>query len=151
MRAVRKADAGDATVGSFECLHRGVEQDANAVGLVASLNEIRQQGGGNACQHACFSLDHSDIDAHRAGGGGGFQPNVASTDDREAQTRPQRRLEAIGVGDAAELVNAGEAASWHWQHPRPHAERQDQMIVGDALAGLDHQCPVGAVDDRCRR
>ncbi len=151
LNAVGQADAGDLAVDPFDGAHRGIEHDANAIGFVAALNEIRQQGRGDTRQHTCLPFDHGDIRSERASGGGSFQSDVSGADDRELQARPQHRFEAIGVGHRAEFENTAEAASRHRQRPRLRAERKDQMVVGNGLAGPERQRSVRAVDSRHRR
>ena len=122
-------------MGALECFHGDVQHDAHTGGGMLALEKVRQRWGGDARQDTCRLLDHHHINAEYAGGGSGFQPDVAGADDDEARPRTQRCFQAVRVGDRSQGDNAAKVVARQRQRSCVCAWREYQMVVGNPIVG----------------
>ncbi len=109
---------------------RLIAVDAHALARVLGLVERGDLGAGHATHHASGHLEHGHLQAEPACGGGHLQPDVAAADDHHAPSRGALGADAVGIGNGAQVVHAGQVGAWRREPARTTAGSQHQCVVG---------------------
>ena len=106
---------------------------------VLGLIEPRHHGRDHPAHHAVGGLQHGDVESGFAAGGRHFEADVATADDHGAPPGRELGAQPVDVGDAAQVVHAGELGARHRQQARMAAGGQQQPVVlhGAAVGDLD--------------
>src|SRR5690606_24448525 len=132
--AVGEADA------SGDLLDLDAEPQVEAVGAVEVGEGRADPFAEDAQQRLASGLQHGDVDAGGAGGGGHFEADPARADDGDPGGAGQHVAEAFAVVDGAQVEGvAGQAA-------RGGAGGEQQLGVAEFVAGGQGDFVGGAVD-----
>ncbi len=121
----------------------GAEVEAHAVFAVQIGEQAAEFGSQDAVQGCRGGLDDGDLGAVGAGRGGDLQTDPAGAGDHQMPVVPpeggQDAAQPFGVGEAAQVVHAGQAGAGDVQAARLGAGGQQQLVVGDqgAVAEAD--------------
>ena len=124
----------------------GAQQNLDSGGGVTRLQERRERGRHGPAQEPRRQLDHHRPAAQRDGAGGDLEPDEAAADDRDPGARPQLSSQPDGVPQTAQIQHPLCNPGIERQPAGLAAGRQEQLPVGDPLAILETDGPVGAID-----
>ena len=114
-----------------------------AVEIEKALRHGRRHGAGH---QPVGGLDHRDLDAARGGDGRELEPDEAAADHRRAADALGHGAQPRGVGQAPQLVHAGQVEARQRRAQVARAGRQHEAVEGDAPAILQHHLAGGPVD-----
>lgn len=138
--AVLAGDAGEA----------GPEVEADAVLGVQVGEDLTDLGAEDRVQRGRLGLDDGDLGAVLAGRRGDLQADPARARDHDVAVVPaeggEDALEALRVGEAAQVVHAGELGARDVHAARLRAGDQEQLVVVDDRAVAQPDVLHGRVD-----
>ena len=92
----------------FEPYHPGVADHLDPVSAMLVREIFRYAGRHDAIHHPVGHLEHRDRAAELAGRRRGFEADVAAADDDHPRAGLQPRAHGVHIGDAAQVMHAGE-------------------------------------------
>ncbi len=117
-----------------EALHLAFRQHVDAVARVLGLVEVAHLRRDDAVHHAVHHLDDRDVEAELAECRRALEADVAGADDRDAHAGLDSRADRLDVRHRAQHVHAGQVRARHRQRPRVAADREHELVVGEAAA-----------------
>ena len=110
------------------------------------MEEERQGLAGHPGQHARLALDDHRLRPERARGRRRLQPDVTAADHRQPLTGAECGLQPIRIGGGAKLEHSVQLQARQGNSPRPRARGEDQGVVRQHLAVLEHHRLCSALD-----
>ena len=101
----------------------------------------------HAVHHAVGGFEHGHLEAGLAAGGRDLEADVSAADDDRAPSGRELGAQPVHVGDAAQVVHAGELGTRQRQQARMTAGGQQQPVVFDARCR--RRSRRGAARGRC--
>ena len=118
----------------------GAAADRHAVACVQRGVEGGKPRRRHALEDALFHFQNGGFEALAHRNCRHFQADVAAADDGDAPPGLEVLADGIHVGDAAQVVDAGQVAARHVESARAGTGRQQQLLVAKSLAvGADHR------------
>src|SRR5262249_21107677 len=116
--------------------------DVDARSRVLGDVEGRNLGAGDAVHDPLGHLDHGHLEAELARGRADLDADVAAADDHQATPGDAVDADAVGVGDGAQEVHAGQVMAGHREAARAAAGREQQRIEGQHDAVIEAHVPL---------
>lgn len=141
--AVVRTDGEDHAVLADDLGEPGAEVEPYAVLAVQFGEELSQLRADDVVKRCRPRLDDGDLGAVPAGGGGDLQTDPAAAGDDEmavvAAEGGEDVAQPVGVGEPAQMVDAGEVGAGDVETARFGAGGQEQFVVahGGAVAEVD--------------
>jgi hypothetical protein len=127
--SVGEMHAGDRPIRALQRLDAGAKFDRYALRAVEVLEEVRQDFAGDTSEDARHEFDDRDLGTQGAGGGGGFQADIASADDGQFFPRSQHGFQLVGIGGGAQFQHIRQLDPRQRNAARARAGGEDQMRV----------------------
>ncbi len=144
---IGQSGGGEMAIGPMlQVLDLGAREDLHAPASMQGLEEVRKLLAGHPRQHPGRQLDDGRLCAKRPGRGGGFQADIAPTDDQEPFARLHHRLQPIGVGEVAKLVQVVRPGAGKAQLAVHRSRRENQLVVSRLAPAVQPHQPLGSVD-----
>lgn len=141
--AVVGADGEDHAVLADDLGEPGAEVEADAVVGVEVGEELAELGAEDPVERGGVGFDDGDLGAVAAGGRGDFEADPAGARDHQVAVVPAEAgedlTEPVGVGEPAQVVDAGELGAGDVEAARLGAGGEEQLVVADdgAVAEAD--------------
>ena len=132
--AVGQPHPGGPAARAGDLAHLHAEPQVDAVLAVQAGEDPGGLGAEHAQQRELGRLQDGDLDAGRAGRGGGLQADPARADDRDPGRGLEGGLDLVAVRHPAEVEHAVGAGARHREAARRGAGGQQQPGVADAAA-----------------
>ena len=96
-------------------------------------------------------LEHDHLGAELGEARGDLEADVAAADDHRPGARPDRRPDALGIGERPQVEDPFEMLARQPEAPSPGAGAQHEGIVGQLLVVQDDRAPVPQNPERTGR